>query len=155
MQIGLASDIADPVKRLRAVHQYALEGKAKIKALGTGTVMEISDSVAPAMLAETLRSVSFATRMRDDIPVPFHVMVSNVPGPQQPLQLAGAELHSVLGLGPIRHTMGLFHIVTHSAEIHSITFTSCRKMLPDYAFYEQCLQDSFAELLAASTNVDA
>ena len=150
MQIGLASDIADPVARLRAVHQYALEGKAKINALGTGTVMEISDSIAPAVLAEALRSVSFATRMSDDIPVPYHVMVSNVPGPHQPLQLAGAELHSVLGLGPIRHTMGLFHIVTHSAAIHSITFTSCRKMLPDSEFYEQCLQQSYAELLEAA-----
>ncbi len=152
MQIGLASDIADPVQRLRAVHQYALEGKAKIKALGAGTVMEISDSVAPAVLAETLRTVSFATRMRDNIPVPFHVMVSNVPGPREPLFLAGAELHSVLGLGPIRHTMGLFHIVTHSEQNYSVTFTSCRKILPDAAFYEQCLQDSFAELLTATTS---
>ena len=151
MQIGLASDLADPVERLRAVHQYALEGKAKIKALGTDTVMEISDSIAPAMLAETLRGVFLATLIHDDIPVPFHVMVSNVPGPDQPLQLAGAELHSILGLGPIRHTMALFHILTHSAEIYSITFTSCRAVMSDFAFYELCLQESFAELLAAAT----
>ncbi|MGI9296239.1 MAG: wax ester/triacylglycerol synthase family O-acyltransferase, partial [Pseudomonadales bacterium] len=132
MQIGLASDIEDPVERLRAVHQYALEGKAKINALGTGTVMDISDSLAPGLLAEGLKAVSLATRMSDDIPVPFHVMVSNVPGPSEPLYLAGAELHTILGLGPIRHTMALFHVVTHSAQIHSITFTSCRKILPDY-----------------------
>lgn len=147
MQIGLATDIADPLQRLRAVHQYALEGKAKINALGTGTVMDISDSLAPGVLAETLRTVSLATRISDDIPVPFHVMVSNVPGPRAPLYLCGAELHTILGMGPIRHTMALFHVVTQSAGIHSITFTSCRKILPDFDFYEHCLQQSFAELL--------
>ncbi len=50
MQVGLATDIKDPVERLRAVHQYALMGKAKINTLGSGTVMDISDSVAPGLL---------------------------------------------------------------------------------------------------------
>ncbi|MEH6582495.1 MAG: wax ester/triacylglycerol synthase family O-acyltransferase [Halioglobus sp.] len=154
MQVGLATDIADPVERLRAVHQYALMGKAKISTLGTGTVMDISDSVAPGVLAEGLRALSFASTRVSEIPVPFHVMISNVPGPPASISLHGAPLYSLLGLGPIRHSMGLFHVVSNTAEVFTITFTSCRSIMPDSDFYEQCLQESFTALLEASTSAD-
>lgn len=150
MQIGLATDIADPLERVRAVHQYALMGKAKINTLGTGTVMDISASVAPVVLAEGLRALSFASTRVAEIPVPFHVMISNVPGPRESLYLNGAPLHSIIGLGPIRHSMGLFHVVTQSFERYSISFTSCQSILGDADFYEQCLRNSFEELQAAA-----
>jgi len=150
MQIGLATDIADPVERLRAVHQYALLGKTKINTLGSGTVMDISDSVAPGVLAEGLRALSYASTRVSEIPVPFHVMISNVPGPATAEFLCGAPLHFLIGLGPIRHSMGLFHIVTHSADLYTISFTSCGAMMPDAEFYERCLHESYASLLAAS-----
>ena len=150
MQIGLATDVADPVERVRAVHQYALMGKARINTLGTGTVMDISDSVAPGVLAEGLRALSFASTRVSEMPVPFHVMISNVPGPAKPISLGGAPLYSLIGLGPIRHSMGLFHVVSNSAEIYTISFTSCPAIMPDAEFYERCLRESFEELLAAA-----
>jgi len=151
MQVGLATDIEDPVERLRAVHQYALMGKAKINTLGSGTVMDISDSVAPGLLAEGLRALSFASTRVSEMPVPFHVMISNVPGPTESVSLSGAPLRSLLGLGPIRHSMGLFHVVSNSAEIYTITFTSCRSIMPDPSVYENALSSSFNALLNAAT----
>jgi WS/DGAT/MGAT family acyltransferase len=153
MQVGLATDIADPVERARAVHQYALMGKTKINTLGTGTVMDISDSVTPGVLAEGLRVLSFASTLLSEMPVPFHVMVSNVPGPLEPISLRGAPLHSLIGLGPIRHSMGLFHVVSNSAQYYTITFTSCRSIMPDAEFYEQCLRESFGQLLIAGNQL--
>jgi diacylglycerol O-acyltransferase len=150
MQIGLATDIADPVERVRTVHQYALLGKARINTLGTGTVMDISESVAPGVLAEGLRALSFASTRVSEMPVPFHVMISNVPGPSEPISLGGAPLCSLIGLGPIRHSMGLFHVVSNSAETYTISFTSCRSIMPDAEFYERCLRESFKELLTAA-----
>jgi len=150
MQIGLATDIKNPVDRVRAVHQYALLGKARINTLGTGTVMDISDSVAPGVLAEGLRALSFASTRVSEIPVPFHVMISNVPGPLRPISLHDAPLHALIGLGPIRHSMGLFHVVSNSSEYYSISFTSCRSIMPDPEFYEKCLRKSFKKLLAAA-----
>ena len=132
------------------MHQYALLGKARINTLGTGTVMDISDSVAPGVLAEGLRALSFASTRVSEMPVPFHVMISNVPGPAKPISLGGAPLYSLIGLGPIRHSMGLFHVVSNSAEIYTISFTSCPAIMPDAEFYERCLRESFEELLAAA-----
>ncbi len=147
MRMGLGTQIEDPIERVRAVHQYALEGKENINILGSGIVMDISDSLMPQFLHEGLRAISLATQ-HTSLPVPYHVMVSNVPGSPRPTYLPGAELQLVLGFGPLRDTMGLFHIVTHNAQRYSISFTSCPTMLPDEDVYEECLRRSIRELLA-------
>jgi len=146
MIVGLATHIADPVERLRMIHQYAVAGKKQITALGSGTVMDISDSLTPSMLAEGMKTIARA-RQVIDIPVPFHTMISNVPGPANALFLGEAELVIPIGLGPVRDNMGLFHIVSSSQSMMSLSFSACRKLLPDAAHYQQCLQNAFAELL--------
>jgi hypothetical protein len=115
--------------------------------------MDISDSVVPGVLAEGLKALSFASTRVSEMPVPFHVMISNVPGPLRPISLHDAPLHSLIGLGPIRHSMGLFHVVSNSAEYYTISFTACRSMMPDPQFYEKCLRKSFRKLLAAAENL--
>lgn len=149
MQVGLATDIEDPVSRVRAVHQYALLGKQKINALGTGTIMDISDGLTPNALAEGLRALNFASTHLEDMPVPFHVMITNVPGPQEDIAMEDYPLHSILGLGPIRQSMGLFHIVIQTAKEQTISFTSCHSMMPDPEVYEACLSQSISALVQA------
>jgi diacylglycerol O-acyltransferase len=151
MIVGLATDIDDPVERLRMVHQYAVAGKKQINALGSGTVMDISDSLTPGVLAEGMKSIARARRVMD-MPVPFHTMISNVPGPANALFLDKAELVVPLGFGPVRDNMGLFHIVSSSATRMSLSFSACVKLLPDAAHYEQCLQNAFEKLLECARN---
>lgn len=145
MAVGLATTTADPVERLRLVHRYAVAGKKRIDALGTGTVMDISDSVSPNILAGGLRAMAQASLMTF-APVPFHTMVSNVPGPHSPLFLGGAELVVPLGFGPVRDNMGLFHIVSSSSSRVSLSFNACSRLMPDGEFYQQCLQRTFHDL---------
>jgi hypothetical protein len=46
--------------------------------------------------------------------------------------------------------MGLIHpIFSYCGEI-SVSFTSCREMLPDPEFYEECLEASYRDLCAAT-----
>lgn len=149
MVVGLATNEADPVERLRAVHRYAVAGKKQIDALGTGTVMDISDSVAPGLLAEGIRTLAWATKLAD-MPVPFHTMISNVPGPQTAMELGGARLVACIGLGPVRDNMGLFHIVSSTEDSFSLSFNACRKLLPDPEYYEECLEEAFDELYDAA-----
>ena len=151
MAVGLATHVADPVERLRLVHRYAVAGKKQINALGTGTVMDISDSLTPGLLAEGIKAMARVSQYAD-VPVPFHTMVSNVPGPQQPKYLGRAELVVPLGLGPIRDNLGLFHIVSGGQDLLSISFSACAKLLPDASFYEECLQQAFDELCDSAEN---
>ncbi len=149
MKVGLATNVVDPIARLRAVHRYAVSGKKQINALGSGTIMDISDSVPPGLLAEGIRTMAWASEMAD-MPVPFHTMVSNVPGPQQPLFLKGAKLAVPIGLGPVRDNMGLFHIVSNANDMMSISFSGCRRLLPDPSAYEDCIRNAFDELFVES-----
>jgi WS/DGAT/MGAT family acyltransferase len=152
MRVGLATQEIDPVERLRLIHRYAVAGKKQLNALGTGTVMDISDSVTPNLLSEGIRTLAWATRLAD-APVPFHTMVSNVPGPNKALHLGAAELVATIGLGPIRDNMGLFHIVSNCPDRLGISFSACARLMPDHHYYRQCLWDAYQALREASLEI--
>ena len=66
------------------------------------------------------------------------------------MYLAGAQLVSMAGFGPIMDSMGLFHaVVSYNGQL-SIAINSCREMMPDPAFYAACIHSSFEELRAAA-----
>lgn len=149
MTISLATNVDDPLERLSAVHQSALGGKEYSAALGSGALMDITRSLAPRVLGLGIRA-AMATALGTDMQLPIQTMVSNVPGPQQPLYLAGARVYSMMGMGPVLDNMGLFHAVISGAGFICINFTACRDMLPDPEFYLQCLKEAFEELREAS-----
>lgn len=149
MSVGLRTDVADPVARLRALHASVVAGKRNISALGTGTIMDISDSLPPTVMAEGLRTLALASRVAR-VPVPFHTMISNVPGPDGEQSLDGARLIACAGLGPVRDNMGLFHIVSSTTTHFSIAFNACRKLLPDADQYLTDLELNFRDLLTAA-----
>ena len=154
MTISMATDIEDPMARLLAVHRSAEDAKAYSSALGTSVLMDVSEVMVPEVLGWGMRAASFALA-NADIPMPSHTVVSNVPGPQVPLYLAGAKVHLIMGLGPLLHMMGLFHAVLSAAGRITINFVSCREMLPDPEFYQQCLRESFEELQVAAAGAQA
>jgi len=145
MSMQLATDVEDPVERLRAVSESARESKEYASAVGTSTMMDISQGLWPRVIGAGFKLGTFIARAAD-VGMPIHTVVSNVPGPQIPLYLAGARLHLLLGLGPVMDMMGLFHGVISGAGKISITFVSCRELMPDPQFYRECLQQSWEEL---------
>jgi WS/DGAT/MGAT family acyltransferase len=152
MTISMATNLEDPLERLNAVHHSADQSKAYSAALGTSVLMDVSEILIPQVLGWAMRTASFAAA-NTAMPMPSHVVISNVPGPQQPLYLAGAKVHLLMGLGPLLHMMGLFHAVLSGAGRITINFVSCRSMLPDPEFYRECLQQSFDELMTAAAPV--
>jgi len=149
MSVGLRTDIADPVERLRALHDSTVAGKRSISALGTGTIMDISDSLPPTVVAESIKTLARASRVAP-VPVQFHTMISNVPGPPGEQHLGGARLVACAGLGPVRDNMGLFHIISNTSSNFSLSFNACRKLLPDGNRYLADIETSYLELLAAA-----
>ncbi len=75
-----------------------------------------------------------------------NTVVTNVPGSRQPLYFRDAELRHAFGAGPIPDRMGLIHLVgTHCDEL-TMNVTADRDMMPDPAFYGDCLETSLAAL---------
>jgi WS/DGAT/MGAT family acyltransferase len=145
MMISMATDMDAPLQRLRAVHESALKAKEFTATVGGSLMSEVSRSLIPAVLGAGLRAASLAGA-RANIPVPAHVVISNIPGPQFPLYLGNAKVHVMLGLGPLLHLMGMFHAVLSGVGRISITFVTCPEMIPDPEFYRQCLQEAYDEL---------
>jgi WS/DGAT/MGAT family acyltransferase len=149
MRIDMATNTADPVERLRLVNESAQQSKAFSNALGSSVMMDISEILIPQVLGWGFRLATIAAA-QSDRPMPCHVVISNVPGPQIPLYLAGAKVHLMMGMGPLLDLMGLFHAVISGAGLITINFVSCREMMPDPEFYKACLEESYRELRSAA-----
>jgi WS/DGAT/MGAT family acyltransferase len=146
----LATTIADPLERLIAVREGTHHAKEYINAIGARTLLDFADLMPGGLVglgSRTSARFSLANRMR---PV-FNTTVTNMPGPRHPLYMAGAQLVAMYGAGMIGDGMGLIHPVMSYCGDITISFTSCREMLPNPGFYAQCLRDSFADLDAATS----
>src|SRR5690606_9619075 len=82
--------------------------------------------------------------------VPANTIVTNVPGPQVPLYMAGARVVEFHAIGCLVDGLGLFHSVNSYCGRIAFTILACRKMMPDPDFYERCLRDSYEEMRAAT-----
>ena len=150
MRISLATNIEDPLRRLQMVSNSAEESKAYTSAVGAHAMMDISQGLWPQLLGMGLRVATLAS-VSGNMSMPLHTVVSNVPGPQVPLYLAGARVQMMMGIGPLMDMMGLFHGVISCGGRITINFVACRELLPDPGFYKQCLQAAYDELEAATS----
>ncbi len=149
MTIRMATDVEDPVERLKAVSSFARESKDYSSAVSASAMMDITQGLWPQVIGVGMRLATLAA-VAGDVALPVHTVVSNVPGPQAPLYLAGARLHLLTGMGPLLDMMGLFHAVISGAGKISINFVSCREMMPDPDFYRACLEEAWGELQSAT-----
>jgi diacylglycerol O-acyltransferase len=150
MTVALPTDVADPLERLKAVYSSTQNSKAMTNAIGARTLSDYTQFVPWALAGLASRTASrFSLANRASMPV--NTVITNVPGPQVPLYMAGAEMVSLYGFGPVVDGMGIIHpVFSYNGQI-SISVTSCREMMPDPAFYAECLQQSYDELLDATT----
>ena len=149
MTLAIYTDIADPLERLHQVHEECVSSKEYSNAVGARTLTDLTQTIPPRLAALGFRAAS-QTMLLTGATSPINTIISNVPGPQVPLYLCGAKLVCSAGCGPVLDHMGLFHAVLSYEGGLSITATACREMLPDPAFYAECIRASFEELQAAA-----
>ncbi len=149
LSIAIGTHIADPLDRLRFTHEKAMKSKEISKAVGAREISEVS-KLAPAMISGIATRLYSRLGLANQLSPMFNTVVTNIPGPPVSLYMAGARMVRSFGLGPVMDSMGLFHAVTSYCGEICIAVTACRDMLPDPAFYAECLQESFDEMLTAS-----
>jgi len=151
MHLPLRTDVAEPLERLRCLHEEALAAKAYAEALGPRIGMDIAEAVPGGIVSMVMRLAIGAGIAESRLLQ--NTIVTNVPGPPVQLYLAGAELVDSFGIGPLAPTLGLFHTVTSLVMNKKgsiiVAFVSCRDVMPDPGFYADCLRESFTELLHA------
>ncbi|MEM1112361.1 MAG: wax ester/triacylglycerol synthase family O-acyltransferase [Pseudomonadota bacterium] len=152
MNVGLRTDIADPLDRLAAIHEESVSAKAYAEALGPRIVLDLTDVMPGNVISLAIRAAS-STGLTEANPT-MNTVVSNVPGAPFQLYLCGAELINSFSLGPLMPGCGLFHVVYSAVQNKkgsiTLSFTACRDQMPDPAFYAECLQESFDEIRSAA-----
>jgi diacylglycerol O-acyltransferase / wax synthase len=137
--VPVHSDIADPLRRLKAVHHDSRSAKHGAEILGRGFLKSVLDEL-PHFAAEAF--------IRYVIYPQLNVTVSNVRGPEATLYVAGARLVHFYPVSIATDYVGLNHTGFSYNGVLWISAVACRNMLPDPGFYADCLRASFEELMA-------
>ncbi|MFT3853860.1 MAG: wax ester/triacylglycerol synthase family O-acyltransferase [Ilumatobacteraceae bacterium] len=144
MVVSLATDIADPVERLAAVHRSTAGSKELTQAIGARTLTDLSQLAPGALIGLGTRVAGTFARRGNSGAV--NCVVTNVPGWREPLYFAGARTVRSFGAGPVTDGMGLINIVTSYEQDFVLSFTSCREIMPDPARYAGLLESTFYAL---------
>ena len=87
----LGTHIADPVERLRAIGARMGKVKQNLKAVPARLIMDWANVPAPGLVAQAARLYENFSIQNLHAP-PYNLVISNVPGPPQPLFFAGARV---------------------------------------------------------------
>ena len=152
MIVTAGTDVADARERLAAVHESTAASKAAAEATGAQDLAQFSELVPGGLVALAARTASQFEMATRTTPL-VNTVVSNVPGSQVPLYFAGARLVTFFGGAGVADGMGLLHGVSSYVGQLIVSVVADREMLPDPGHYADLLEQSFAEL-AAATNAD-
>jgi WS/DGAT/MGAT family acyltransferase len=142
----LSTDLDDPLARLGAVQDTMSGAKQVHEDIGGNTLEEWAELAAPAMLARGARLYS-QLRLADRHPPIHNLVVSNVPGPQFPLYMAGARLVDMYPMGPVFDGAGLNVTAMSYRDRVDIGFMACLEAVPDLWALAAEVPESLAELV--------
>ncbi|MHB1535323.1 MAG: WS/DGAT/MGAT family O-acyltransferase [Acidimicrobiales bacterium] len=121
---NLATDLFDPLERLGAIHASMEQGKESLRGL---TQLQATALSAFAMAPTLAAAIPALSRFA---PPPFNIVISNIPGPSDPLYLRGALLEGLYPLSIPVHGQGLNITVTSYNGSLDFGLTGCRQTVP-------------------------
>lgn len=149
MFVPLGSHIASPTARMEYVHEETSKAKKFTAAMGARQMTEMA-KLSPAPVMNVSAALYTRLKLADRIKPVINTVVTNVPGPPIPVYSTGAKLVGMYGQLCLVDNMRLGHVVHSYAGKVTISFMSDRDAMPDPDFYDQCMRESFAELLKAA-----
>jgi putative sterol carrier protein len=148
MFLDIATNVADPVERLRVIQKHTQGGKAFEKAGATRAFVDLWDFIPFGLANRVIRLYSRFRVSEMHNPV-FNCVITNVPGPQIDMYMAGHKLLASMGMAPLVDGMGLLITVLSYNGVLSISPTSSPAVMPDLDIFTRYLRESANELEAA------
>jgi WS/DGAT/MGAT family acyltransferase len=149
MFVALPCQIADPIRRLHAIREGTKGAKEEHNALGADVLLNWTEHATPNVFSAAARAY---TRLKlADHHRPIHsLVISNVPGPDFPLYLAGAEMVAGFPLGPVMDGAGLNITVMSYRGVLNWGLMACTETVPRVAELAAYIPDALDELAAAA-----
>jgi diacylglycerol O-acyltransferase / wax synthase len=139
----------DPAKRLYATHESMRGAKEQHQALPADLLADVTQFAMPAVAA---RAAQLAARLRIVERVnPFNLIISNVPGPNIKLYLAGTPLLATYPVSAIAEGQGLnITLLGYLGQLH-FGLLACRELVPDVDLLVGYLVDELEALVKLSS----
>jgi WS/DGAT/MGAT family acyltransferase len=131
-----------PQKRLALIRDETKHIKDSMMALSAESIMNLGTWAPPTLHALAAR-LAARTRL-------FNLVISNVPGPQVPMYIAGARMLVSYPVMPLSENVGLSIAVTSLAGTMGYGFTGDWDAVPDIDDLALHVEESLAELSKAA-----
>jgi WS/DGAT/MGAT family acyltransferase len=137
----------DPVRRLSRV-QYAMAAHQSTGPVGADALVGLSGFAPPTLTSLSARAAHSLTRRMYD------VSITNVPGPQQPLYAAGAQLEEMFPIMPLNegHAIAI-GLSSYDGGVY-FGINADRDAVPDVAEFSDAIGAALAELVVATRPAD-
>jgi WS/DGAT/MGAT family acyltransferase len=104
MIVPVPTDVPDPRERLLRAHEYLEGAKARHRAIPASLLTDATSFIPPAVAALAARTtLDIMARLRP----PLNLVISNVPGPREPLYCSGVPLQAHFPVSVIADGVGL------------------------------------------------
>ncbi len=149
MFVPLPVHESSPLERLRLIRDGTKGAKEEHRALGADTLQNWAEHASPntfALAARLYTGMRLADRHR---PI-ANLVISNVPGPDFPLYLGGAELLAGFPLGPVMDGMGLNITIMSYRGVLYWGLVACARAVPRLWDIAAAIPAALADLLGAA-----
>jgi diacylglycerol O-acyltransferase / wax synthase len=149
MFVQLPAHLDDPLERLDAIREGTKGAKEEHNALGADMLVNWAEHATPNTFAAAARLYS-RMRLADRHRPIANLIVSNVPGPDFPLYLAGAEMLVGFPLGPVLDGIGVNITIMSYRGVLYWGIISCPETMPKVWQFAADVPLALDELLAAA-----
>ena len=153
MLVSLADGIEEPATRLACIRDEVAAAKEQSRSIGPEVFAGWAQTTFPAVATRLSRLVT-NLRLFDHVAPIFNLIVSNVPGPDVPLYLAGARMVAMFPLGPIIEGVGINVTVFSYLDTMYVGVQGCWDLVPDVGVIAQGMEDSLAGLVVEANRRD-
>jgi len=149
MLCNLATDIADPIRRLEAIVASSTDSKKRLEDIRDVIPTNLTWLGAPIIITGMARLMGQA-KLAEQLPAIVNVLISNVPGPKEPLYCAGAKMVRYFPVS-IPSNGSVLNITVQSY-LDNLDFglIACRAAVPDIEKLVEFLIDEFDQLRKAA-----
>lgn len=151
IRVKLMTDVAEPLERLASIREELAEAKA-FKPISAEEMSDMQDALPSAAMTFAARTIGARLGPGKRYRQNHNTVVSIHPGPTQTLYLCGARLVGYTAMASLMDNLGLNHTATTYDGKLTIAPVCDRRMMPDPAFYYECLRSSFDALRSAAVN---
>ena len=146
MLAAMPTHLADPHDRLLGVQLAMAEAKQQFEAVPASILQDVAAAIPTALSGLAARAIFSMVTVGA---FPFNLFVSNVPGPQLPLYIGGAQVLGVYPASAITDLTGALNITLFSYDgALDFGLIACRELVPDVWHLIDYLRDALDELLA-------